>query len=147
MTEKIYMDAHTYAYQYVLNFNEKPDKLNCEYRKQGLGNYLQVRRLNIMFWLDEELISRMPSETCLGTYTPNGISSSKSTMGLIKINLKAHKGNLKAVKETIRHEIAHAIAHQIQGCKDNHHNEIWMEIAEEHEVNIDRYKKDYQTAL
>ena len=142
MTEKIYMDAHFYAYKYVVNFNKKPDELNSEYQKQGLENYLQLRRLNIMFWLDEDLTSRTPSTKCLGTYTPNGIASRQSIVGLIKINLKAHKGNLEAIKHTIRHEIAHAIAHQIHGCTDNHHNEIWMKIAKEHKVNIDRYQAE-----
>ena len=133
-----YMDLHTYAHNYVAEFNKLPDSLNREYRERGLGNYLQLRRLNVLFFLNENL----EGINCLGTYTADKGITIKSTIGSIRIDIKAHRGNYEKIKETVRHEIAHAIAHQINGCKNNSHNNTWIEIAEEHKVNIDHYKAE-----
>jgi len=132
---KYYMDAYEYAHNYVSIFNKKPKELNDEYKNQGLGNFLQLRTLNVTFWMDADL----KKERALGTYQAEGVRSHKSPSGLIKIDIRAHNDDFNKIKETIRHEITHAIAHQIKGCQDNGHNEIWRQIAIENKVNTHNY--------
>ena len=138
--EELSMNTFVYAEDYVRIFNKRPDELNHKYMEQGLGNYLQLKRLNVLVWPDEDLVSDSHSVTVLGTYIGEYKETNDSIIGVIKINLKAHKGDFEKIKETVRHEIAHAISHQICGVKNNHHNGKWMEIAKQHEVNIDRYR-------
>lgn len=131
---KYYMAAIYYASDYVTHINKKPNLWNEKFKKQGLHNKLKMIILNVVFWIDIDL-----EKNVLGTYTGNGIRTTDSLTGLVKIDIRKHNNNFDRIKHTIRHEITHAIAHQINGCPDNWHNEVWKEIAKEHNVETWMY--------
>ena len=131
---KYHMASYNYAHDYVDYVNKEPNLWNEKFKAQGLHYKLQMRTINVIFWIDVNLENNI-----LGTYQANGIRTTASTTGVVRIDIRKHHNNFDEIKHTIRHEITHAIAHQINGCPDNCHNEVWIEIAKEHNVRTDMY--------
>lgn len=131
---KWYCEAYEYGWYYIRGINKPLETINKDYKKRGIGNLYQLRTLNVVFWMDCDLSER----GALGIYIANGIVLDRSPSGLIKIDIRAHN-NFEEIKHTIRHEITHAIAHQIDGSTHNSHNNRWIQIAREHNVNVDKY--------